>query len=142
VLNALTSKGFQHLVIQAGPSKHFSESHEERDGLSIDVWNFKPSLKEEFRTSDLIISHAGSGSILDALRLRKPLIVIPNPTLLHNHQSELAEALEQRRHLKSSTLSDLASTIAQFDAASIVPFPEYDGARFKSLLDQEMGFEL
>ena len=129
VLKALVSKGFNHLVIQSGPSKRFPESHDERDGLTIDFWNLKLSLKEDFQASDLIISHAGnsnpcsppqsafqtfrragSGSILDALRLHKPLIVVPNPTLLHNHQLELAEALEARGHLKSSTIQCVRSS--------------------------------
>ena len=35
----------------------------------------------------------GSGSILDALRIGVPLIVVPNPDLLDNHQVELAEEL-------------------------------------------------
>jgi beta-1,4-N-acetylglucosaminyltransferase len=59
VLEALVNKGFHHLVIQTGPSKQFPEGHEERDGLSIDFWKLKPSLKEDFQASDLIMSHAG-----------------------------------------------------------------------------------
>ena len=35
----------------------------------------------------------GSGSILDALRIAVPIIVVPNPHLLDNHQEELAEEL-------------------------------------------------
>lgn len=35
----------------------------------------------------------GSGSILDALRIAVPIIVVPNPELLDNHQEELAEEL-------------------------------------------------
>ena len=35
----------------------------------------------------------GSGTILDALRIAAPLIVVPNPGLLDNHQEELAEEL-------------------------------------------------
>jgi len=35
----------------------------------------------------------GSGSILDALRIAVPLVVVPNPSLLDNHQVELAEEL-------------------------------------------------
>jgi beta-1,4-N-acetylglucosaminyltransferase len=35
----------------------------------------------------------GTGTILDALRIKVPLIVVPNPALLDNHQQELAEEL-------------------------------------------------
>ena len=38
-------------------------------------------------------SYTGSGSILAALRISVPLIVVPNPALLDNHQEELAEVL-------------------------------------------------
>ena len=47
----------------------------------------------------------GSGTILDVLRMGKPMIAIPNPTLLHNHQEELASALEELGHLKATTVS-------------------------------------
>ena len=33
----------------------------------------------------------GSGSIFEALRLRRPLVVVPNPALMDNHQAELAD---------------------------------------------------
>ncbi|KIX00643.1 uncharacterized protein Z518_09708 [Rhinocladiella mackenziei CBS 650.93] len=47
----------------------------------------------------VVISHAGSGSILDVLRLGIPLIVVPNTDLLHNHQVELAEILAEQDYL-------------------------------------------
>lgn len=47
---------------------------------------------------------AGSGTILDVLRKCKALIVIPNPTLLDNHQEELAKALADLGHLKASNI--------------------------------------
>lgn len=43
----------------------------------------------------------GSGTIIDVLRLGKPLIVVPNHSLLDNHQEELADALSDLGHLKS-----------------------------------------
>ena len=49
-------------------------------------------------------SDAGSGTILDVLRLHKPLIVVPNPTLLDNHQEELADALAGLGHVKATAV--------------------------------------
>jgi UDP-N-acetylglucosamine transferase subunit ALG13 len=46
----------------------------------------------------------GSGTILDVLRMPKPMIVVPNPTLLDNHQEELASTLEEMGHLKAATV--------------------------------------
>jgi beta-1,4-N-acetylglucosaminyltransferase len=37
--------------------------------------------------------HAGTGSVLDAIRIGVPVIVVPNPTLLDNHQVEFAEVM-------------------------------------------------
>ena len=41
----------------------------------------------------------GSGSILEALRIGVPLIVVPNTDLLHNHQVELAEELAKQDYV-------------------------------------------
>lgn len=46
----------------------------------------------------------GSGTILDVLRQGKWLIVVPNPTLLDNHQEDLATSLNTLGHLKASTI--------------------------------------
>lgn len=42
---------------------------------------------------------SGSGTILDALRMAVPLIVVPNEELLDNHQVELAEALAEQEYV-------------------------------------------
>jgi len=34
----------------------------------------------------------------------KPMIAVPNPTLLDNHQEELASVLEEMGHLKATTV--------------------------------------
>jgi UDP-N-acetylglucosamine transferase subunit ALG13 len=44
------------------------------------------------------LTAAGSGSIFETLTLKKPLIVVPNPILMDNHQVELADHLAKLRH--------------------------------------------
>lgn len=46
----------------------------------------------------------GSGTILEVLRLGKPMIVVPNGTLLDNHQEELSSALDAMGYLRSTTV--------------------------------------
>ncbi|KAJ4488056.1 glycosyl transferase [Lentinula aciculospora] len=149
VLTNFSNKGYTNIVVQCGnsefPHVHLLAQGEqsfqlEKDGLLIECWKFKPSLQEDYERADLIISHAGSGTIVDVLRMDKPLIVVPNPTLLDNHQEELASALEELGHLRSSTISQLANTIQEFNPSSLTKFPPFDGSRFRNLLDEEMGF--
>ena len=44
----------------------------------------------------------GSGSIFETLTAQKPLIVVPNPLLMDNHQVELGEQLTELGHLVST----------------------------------------
>ena len=36
--------------------------------------------------------------------------------------------------------SDLPQAIEGLDTSTLVPFPQFDGSRFRELLDEEMGF--
>ena len=59
----------------------------------------------------VVISHAGSGTVLDALRISVPLIVVPNAELLDNHQVELAEALAEQEYVVYGKLESLVQTL-------------------------------
>ena len=48
--------------------------------------------------------YLGSGTILDVLRRGKPLIIVPNPTLLDNHQEDMAHAMGSLGHARISTV--------------------------------------
>lgn len=41
----------------------------------------------------------GAGTVLDAMRLDVPIIVVPNTSLLDNHQAELAGELERQGYV-------------------------------------------
>ncbi|CAE6516889.1 unnamed protein product [Rhizoctonia solani] len=151
VLDVLRDRQFHRLVFQCGNSEvkgciqgptmvdEWNWKDEARD-IDISVWRFSPELGEQFQEADLVISHAGSGTILEVLRLPKPLIVVPNETLLDNHQVELADALGELGHLFSATPRTLAKTIATYDESTLKPFPQFDGSKFSAIMDEEMGF--
>ena len=109
-LDALLETGFTHLLVQYGSAKDVytqasstARSHVQ-DKMIIDGIDFNPEgLQTQLRlvqqSKGLTISHAGSGSILEALRYQIPLIVVPNTGLLDNHQEELAVAMERSGYL-------------------------------------------
>jgi beta-1,4-N-acetylglucosaminyltransferase len=130
VLTTLHLQGYTTLIVQCGNSEVNvgasaivgDTTRLQKDGVEIEMWKFKPSLESEYDRADLVISHAGarlgfytcvvfiarmragSGTILEVLRLGKWLIVVPNPTLLDNHQEDLSSSLNALGHLKACTV--------------------------------------
>ena len=81
--------GFENILIQRG-SGTFTPTSE-----IIRFYEFKPSLTEDMAKAGLVVSHAGSGSLIEALELGKKTVVVVNTALMHNHQLELATKLSQ-----------------------------------------------
>lgn len=75
-----------------------------RKEIQWETFDFTTNMAGYVAGVDVVISHCGSGTVLDVLRGpifgggespgRRPiLILVPNPLLMDNHQGELAEAL-------------------------------------------------
>ena len=124
--------------------------------LCCDAYQFKPSLRQDMEDADLIISHAGAGSIMEGMELctaankggggqKKRLVVVTNAALMHGHQSELADALEERGHLyvvrdPRELLQE--DTLRRIEAFDQVPFEGGDGGKdFTALVDDHFGFD-
>nr|XP_011466454.1 PREDICTED: UDP-N-acetylglucosamine transferase subunit ALG13 homolog [Fragaria vesca subsp. vesca]XP_011466455.1 PREDICTED: UDP-N-acetylglucosamine transferase subunit ALG13 homolog [Fragaria vesca subsp. vesca] len=100
VKEELSRRGYTEILIQMGRGSYIpSKSEGGDDSIAVDYFNFSSSIADHVRAASLVISHAGSGSIFETLRLGKPLIVVVNEDLMDNHQSELAEELADRKHL-------------------------------------------
>ena len=109
-IEILVDLGFRELCIQHGTDTELFKRSQEHTKLSITGFDYSPSIEKEMQQADLIISHAGtksrqlcnclgSGSVLEALHLGKLLIVVPNASLMDNHQAEVAKALSSEGYL-------------------------------------------
>ena len=117
-LESLIAQGYSQIIIQHGnrdkdlsslmKNLELAPNSNSRSRISIDGFDFSPDgLHMELKAAKghvgeregVVISHAGSGSIMDALRMDVPLIVVPNPSLLDNHQVELAEELARQGYV-------------------------------------------
>ena len=63
------------------------------------------------RTVDLLISHAGAGTILEAMAAGIPTIVVPNTRLMNNHQSVFGGELARRGFLRCAVASEVAASV-------------------------------
>jgi UDP-N-acetylglucosamine transferase subunit ALG13 len=96
--------------------KHF-ESTEILDKIQFDQY---------FRQSNMIISHAGMGSITMALNLLKPILVVPRlkkyNEIVNDHQTTTAKKFEQLGHVVALyQLKDLPSKIQVLKSFHPVP---------------------
>lgn len=131
--------------------------------ISIELVPFINDINTEIQKHDLIISHGGieilylfkilynttdtlanlgTGSILDALRLKKPLIVVVNPTLLNNHQLDIATALEDQNCLISCsepTKSRLLDGLKRLPTFHFEPLPTPKPGALSQIIYSEAG---
>lgn len=94
------------------------------------------------RNADLIIGHGGAGTVMESLSFNKPLVVVVNDTLLHNHQIELAERLAIDEHCLIAYSPDgLASVLENSRLLSPSTFPRAaSDSVFVDYLDRIMNF--
>lgn len=165
-LDGLQSKNYTHLLVQYGQdgkelfddclSKLSSKSSTVQiSGFDLDPSGLKkymlqakgPQTATSAATEGVVVSHAGSGTILDALRLSVPLIVVPNEELLDNHQVELAEALAEQEYVVHGKLGNLASALEDAEGLrrKMREWPPPNGGvhrqakGLKGVIDEEMG---
>ncbi|KMZ61619.1 Glycosyltransferase, family GT1 [Zostera marina] len=139
----LLKKGYTHLIIQMGRGLYVPSKFSGENGtLNVDYFTFSPSIATYLRSASLVISHAGSGSIFETLRLGKPLIVVVNEDLMDNHQSELAEELADKKYLFCARPPTLHHVIRTMELGSLLPYQPGDATPVAQLMYKFFGFPI
>ena len=131
--NLLVSRGYTKLIIEAGVSDYrfenlFEQSskveqiHRIGNGLTVEWFEYAPTLVPYLDSASLVISHTGAGSIFEALRRGLPCIAVPNAILMDDHQKELVEKLAARGHLAQALPSNLEDVVRTFEPDALVPY--------------------
>ena len=115
-LDWMKRNGYTNLIVQYGrgqkpniPERILAETQ-----MSVELYDFKPSLSEDMAKADLVMSHAGAGTVSEVLQLNKPprLVVVVNTLLMDNHQLELARAMQRRNYIY---VVDSPEKLSRFD---------------------------
>ncbi|KAM0808613.1 putative UDP-N-acetylglucosamine transferase subunit ALG13 [Seiridium cardinale] len=133
-LETLAGMKYNRLIIQCGPDLELFERIRPQKGFAshwIDIVGFAYTDKiktyyekctpsaggwgGERRGRGIIMAHAGAGTILEALDVDARVIVIPNTSLMDNHQLELAEELDKQGYLLQGHLGKLHEDVERMD---------------------------
>lgn len=98
VLKSLQQSGYSQLTVQHGKLSKGLPDLDSHTQLNITTFDYSANITAEIDQADLVISHAGAGTVLEVLRLNKLLIVVANESLMDNHQLELAEKLVSEQY--------------------------------------------
>jgi beta-1,4-N-acetylglucosaminyltransferase len=126
------------LIVMRLPSHLLS--HTKDVDLYIQGYSYCIGLMKEIQQSDLVISHAGSGTILDVLRCGRPLIVVPNRQLMDNHQLELALEMHQSGYLIATDYNELIEVLYQRHYEQLKPFPHQASGQLEEIIYQLVQF--
>ncbi|GMF35570.1 unnamed protein product [Phytophthora lilii] len=136
-LAALVARGFTSLRLQIGHGQHTPRAA--FPGLELSFYRHDPQYKRDVARADLVISHAGAGSIMDGLALGKKLLVVVNTALMDNHQTELAEAMAEQKYCLQTSVQGLQRALERGNWDDLRPYPQPDEQAFPDLVDAVMG---
>ncbi|GAA5878496.1 hypothetical protein JCM1840_005528 [Sporobolomyces johnsonii] len=166
ILSALASHGVDRVLAQVGNSElppGWELGTVRREGVECEVVRFSGDLEEWMGRADVVVSHAGAGSILSFLRPlpapssssdqtppsnHRQLILVPNSTLMDSHQSDLADEMEKKAwaivcRQPIDLLDALCSLVnggTRATGPSSTAYPELDKTTVQRLLDETLGY--
>lgn len=91
--------------------------------VNLKYFDFSDSFQSFIDDADLIITHAGAGSVYSMLEQGKRLVVIPNLTRADTHQIELAKYVSDKNFATSCIkLEDLLDCIYKASTHKFNPY--------------------
>lgn len=83
---------------------------------SGEYFTFTDEIEQYYEQSDLIITHAGAGSIYKLLEKRKKILVVPNVSRTDSHQLQIAKYLDVNNYaFVSYHVNDIEKTFFSLD---------------------------
>ena len=162
VLEALVSAGYTNLVLQIGRGQYEptgvlkpktttkknkgrrkkDTKSKTRAGLQVEYFGLAPTLAPLLGEADLVISHAGAGSLFEALNAQRRVIAVPNPTLMGNHQEELASHLAGSGYLLHATVDpdSIARAVLESETKRLAKYEPGDASGIVGKIDAVVGF--
>jgi UDP-N-acetylglucosamine transferase subunit ALG13 len=104
--------------------KHFNHFEYTRD------------IQKYFSEADVVISHAGAGSIYELLDLGKKIIIVPNFDRIDKHQSDITDYMDSNGYAKALyDLENLEEAIRKVHTSSFKEFKKESFFKVHEIID-------
>ncbi len=103
-MDKYASRTGQHIVFQVGHGGHYVPKMGK-------YYKTKPDLSTDLRSADIIISHGGGGTILEALALERRVVAVANPRMKAKHQDDLVDHLASEGYIIKGTPGKLEKAL-------------------------------
>ncbi len=109
-IDRIASSSNWSFSVQSGCSSHKMKNANQKNYWSGEEY------EKMFKEAEVVVCHGGAGTIIHALKLEKPVVVVPRQKKFgehtNNHQSEIAEAMEQEgKILVVNEIGELEETL-------------------------------
>jgi beta-1,4-N-acetylglucosaminyltransferase len=89
----------------------------------FESFEYTNNVDEIYNNSDIIITHAGAGSIYKLLELRKKIVIVPNLERKDSHQSDIANYMNANKYaLVCNSFEDLSLALEKIQIIELKPF--------------------
>lgn len=125
----------EEVIVQAG------HNHYETDKMKLFDFTSNDEMEKLYQKADLIVTHAGAGSILQGVKSQKKIIAVPRlkkyQEHVNDHQLELANKLEELGCIL--TYHDGDDFLALYERAkSFIPKKFQQKGNIEALIDQSL----
>lgn len=103
--------------------------------LKHPFFSFSKNIDQYYQNSDVVICHAGAGTIYKLLELRKRIIIVPNTERTDNHQLDIAAYMGNNGHaLTVIDFDELFNAMQQIREIDLRPFEKHDFDKTEEIL--------
>jgi beta-1,4-N-acetylglucosaminyltransferase len=108
--------------------------------INFPFFTFSNDIEAYYRASDLVICHAGAGTIYKLLEIKKKIIIVPNTERSDNHQLDIASYMGENGHALTVTdLSLLKDSIERILQIKLIPFAKHDFDKTREIVLFSLG---
>lgn len=103
--------------------------------IHFPFFRFSSEINSYYEASDLVICHAGAGTIYKLLDIKKKIIIVPNTERVDNHQLDIAGYMASNGYaIAIQDFTELAEGIKKASVSEMKDFEKHDFDKTREII--------